>query len=535
MGIDQLKAFLDARPAPPEGASYRFVQEPYSAFLQAISPTAQELAEQRAHPPAALPSFSLCLIGQWSEKARACLLASLQAQTYSRFSISEAGEVLGGDYVLYLWPGDTLAPDALYAYAQGVEAGGDLIYGDEDLRAGPGPFDRCCPFFKSAPSSITQMSFDMLSCGVMVGMDLFRQVGPIAGIGAEARYAYNLRCLLASNRAIHIPRPLYTLAQDRRPSPQGFRALEGCLGPGEALAGGQWPGSFRVEAMEKSKLSAAIIIPCKNEGPALRRLLESLEARTLHPYGPIIIADLGSGDAQTLRYYRLLEKAKAALILYGKAKSLSSILNQAARATSADVLVFLSPQCEALSPTWLDSLLGQLLRRGVGAAGGKLLDGQGRLCFCGGVAGLYGWAGSFYAGAQDNLAHLRQNRFANSIRAVSCLSLACMAIKASVFWNAGGFDESFLHTGMDTALCLQLCRRGYSCVYTPYVPFRLHGTLEDFSSACQQDQRRGYDVLRELLLWGDPHCSPNFDFSQPLPQASPAPQPAILLNPLYGS
>lgn len=88
---------------------------------------------------------------------------------------------------------------------------------------------------------------------------------------------------------------------------------------------------------------------------------------------------------------------------------------------------------------------------------------------------------------------------------------------------------------MDTALCLQLCRQGYACVYTPYVPFRLHGALEDFSSACPQDQRRGYDVLRELLLWGDPHCSPNFDFSQPLPQASPAPQPAILLNPLYGS
>ncbi len=268
MGVHQLKAFLDAPPAQPESASYSFVEEPYAAYLQAISPTAQELAEQRAHPPAALPSFSLCLIGQWSDGARAALEASLKGQTYPRFSILLPGEKPEGDYILYLWPGDTLAPDALYAYAQGVEAGGDLIYGDEDLRAGPGPFDRCCPFFKSAPSSITQMSFDMLSCGVMVGMDLFRQVGPMAGSSAEARYAYNLRWLLASHRAVHIPRPLYTLAPG--PAPVATRPSGPEGGLGAAGAGGMRPVARQLSCMGPG-WKQAFFFHCDSQPEPLRR------------------------------------------------------------------------------------------------------------------------------------------------------------------------------------------------------------------------------------------------------------------------
>lgn len=533
MGVEQLKRFLHARLEQPEGASYRSVEEPYEEFLKAMAPSEAELTAQREHPPLSLPRFSLLLAGDWDGAAKERTLASVAAQTYSRFEIALDPKHIEGDYVLYLWPGDVLSPEALYHYARAAGGGADLIYADEDLAPSGQDGARREPFLKSAPSRLTQMSYDMLSCGVAAQLGLFRKVGGMAGDTPEDRYAYNLRCLCACRRAVHIPRPLYTLSADRRPGPQGIRAVKACLGRGETVSEGQWPGSFRVERLEKKKPAAALIIPNLNGAPALRRLLESVEAQTLYPYSRILIADLGSHDDQTLRYYSLLEKNKAAQVVYGEGARLSKILNRAAQDSNAEALVFLGRDVEIVSPGWLDSLLSQLYRPGVGAAGGKLVDARGRVIFSGGVAGIGGWTGSFYTGAQDGLESLRQNRFVNSIRSVSILSLWCMALRSPVFWNAGGFDESFERDGLDMELCLRLGRRGHACVYTPYALLRCHAALPSLANASEQDQIRCYDALRDTLLWGDPHCSPNYDFQQTAPLVASAPRPAIEHNGRY--
>ena len=259
MGVQQLKDFLDAPPAQPESASYSFVEEPYAAYLQAVAPTSQELALQRDNPPLALPRFILLFQGDWTPADRERTMASLKAQSYDRFQTATLPETGDGDYFLYLWPGDTLAPDALYHFARAAAGGADLIYGDEDFLY---PHPPCCrlPFFKSAPSLITQSSFDMLSCGVAVHRNLLKQVGPMAGASAEARYAFNLKALAASRRAVHIPRPLYTLFQDRRPGPSAVALLETALGGQERVACGQWPGSFRVWAPVGNKPSFSIVL-----------------------------------------------------------------------------------------------------------------------------------------------------------------------------------------------------------------------------------------------------------------------------------
>lgn len=115
-----------------------------------------------------------------------------------------------------------------------------------------------------------------------------------------------------------------------------------CMGPG-------WKQAF-----------FSIVIPNRNHCAGLRRLLESLEAYTVLPPCAIRIVDLGSRDATTLRYYQLLKKNRAAQILFPGEGNLSRGLNLAARSTSADTLIFLSPGVEILSPGWVDRLLEQL-------------------------------------------------------------------------------------------------------------------------------------------------------------------------------
>ena len=509
LGMEQLQLLIDALSAQPEGASYRCVEEPYEQFLEAISPTQAELDYQRTTPPSPAPLFTLRLLGTWDKPAWIRTLSSLTSQTYSYFDITLCSNAPRGEYILHLWPGDVLAPDALYRFAKAAESGADLIYCDEDVQ---GDESRIEPFFKSAANRLTQLSFDMLSCGVAVGRELFRKAGALAGADAQARYVYNLRCLASCRQALHIPRPLYTLAKDRRPSM--LSSLKPPLAKGEIATGGLWRGSLRVECPPKKRIKVAIIIPNLDGLCALRRLLESIEAQTLYPYNRIIIADMGSEDADTRRYYGLLEKNRAASILKDPGASLSKILNLAAAKSRADVLVFLGRDTEILAPNWLESLLGQLYRPGVGAAGGKLVDNQGRIRFCGGIAGPDGYVHNIYAHRPDSLHNLRQNRFANSIRAVSFVSLSCMALRSSVFRKAGGFHEGLDRFGLDAALCLRLNKMGLSCAYTPYALLRCHAPLESPDEAPKWDQRRSREAI---LAANDPHFSPHYALAEGLP------------------
>ena len=86
---------------------------------------------------------------------------------------------------------------------------------------------------------------------------------------------------------------------------------------------------------------------------------------------------------------------------------------------------------------------------------------------------------------------------------------------------------------LDMELCLRLGRRGHACVYTPYALLRCHAALPSLANASEQDQIRCYDALRDTLLWGDPHCSPNYDFQQTAPLVASAPRPAIEHNGRY--
>ena len=59
--------------------------------------------------------------------------------------------------------------------------------------------------------------------------------------------------------------------------------------------------------------------------------------------------------------------------------------------------------------------------------------------------------------------------FAQSMRTVSALSAACLAMRRSDFFALGGFDEAntpIAHSDLD--LCFKVREAGMRCVYTPF-------------------------------------------------------------------
>ena len=223
------------------------VDERYDEYVIENSPTEEQLAAQRREDFSGMPVIAVAIAGEDGDKLRRFTEDSVKEQTYSRWIISKSPKTDEFDFIMYMWPGDILRPDALYTFAKNTE-GNDLIFCDEDrLEEG----QRCDPLFKPCMDRVTEYSFDMLGRGVMASRALFEASGGMTGVTGCDRYAYNLRLADRCSSACHIQKVLYT-AHDRRDiGPEGRQVLENHLKKNDDIRvfPGEWRGSFRVEAI----------------------------------------------------------------------------------------------------------------------------------------------------------------------------------------------------------------------------------------------------------------------------------------------
>ena len=157
----------------------------------------------------------------------------------------------------------------------------------------------------------------------------------------------------------------------------------------ESVSTGIWKGSFIVSSLRQPR-RVSIIIPNLNGMESLRRLLESIERCMLGYKYEIIIADGGSGDARLLKYYGLIEKARAAKVVRCESAGFATLACAGAERAMGDALLFLSRDAEVISPMMLGALIAQGERENVAAAGCMLISPNNRIVYTGGVIGLCG-------------------------------------------------------------------------------------------------------------------------------------------------
>lgn len=520
-----LKALLGDSPGSALSDEY----ENYGEYLCLNGPATDALEGQRRENTEGMPLFGILIVGEKTEKEKLERThASLAAQTYTRWGLLRSPEDGEWQYIMYMWPGDELSPEALYRYAYEAEEH-DLIYCDEDSR---GTAERESPIFKTEPDMITQLSWDMLGSGVAVSREVHGAAGGMAGDTGDDRYGYNLRCLKAAASPRHISRVMYTCGEYRQVTDYARQHVVQAAGKETCVMPGEWRGSFRVEASVR-RPSVSVIVSNRNDCRSLLRLLMSID-QTAGEYSPdILIADRGSTDSRTLKYYDILRKNGAARVYYGGNKGIPALLNGAAAEANGDAVIFMESTAEVLSYNWAMELLRQAMRRDVGAAGPKIVSPDGRLLHCGTVVGMHGWRGSPCQGAEDSMNSMTKRRLTAAVRRVSALSSICMMVRMETFFNVGCFDESFDTAGFDTEFCLRMAGRGYACVYTPRVLVRSHREVCSIPDADDQDRQRSYDALRETLSRGDPYYSINYDYSSTIPRINPKPEPPIYLNPIF--
>ena len=429
-----------------------------------------------------------------------------------------------GDYIVFLAPDDALTADCLFELARCAQAQDpDYIYSDEDKILADGGFGDA--FFKPDWSPDALMSTPYTGHVACVRRALLAEVG---GLRPEFDGAQDwdliLRVTEKTGRIAHIPKVLY----HRRAAPAaqpgaveaGRRAQiaalqrRGLQATVEELP--QSPEHHRIHYAMRGQPLVSIIIPSKNNGPVLKRCIDTIRQNSSYRNFEIVLLDNGSSETATLAYLKTLANAPdIKMVRHDAPFNHSELSNLGARVGVGEILLFLNDDTEVLTPDWIERMAGYAQLAHVGAVGAKLLYPGGRKIQHAGVLNLArGPNHAFLQCDADEPGYFLRNLIEYDWAAVTG---ACLMIERAKFDRAGGFDEDFPAAYNDVDLCFSLVDQGLYNVVCQAVRLIHHESLSRGSDHANEQQRKRLALQRVALytkhprfLNGDPFYNVNF-------------------------
>lgn len=449
-----------------------------------------------------------------------------------------------GDYVAFLDHDDVLEPDALYSYVCALQKDPsiDLFYSDEDHLKDGEVFG---PAFKPDADLTKLCSYNYVTHFLMVSRYALEHTdrSPADVAGAQD-YDLTLKCFESARSIHHEPRVLYHWREhegstaggsNQKPYAHtaGMIALQRHLdrmGEDAVAADGPLPYTYRVDyRLPEPAPMVSIVIPNKDHADLLRDCVSSIYSFSTYQNFEVVIVENNSCNNETFDMYRDLEsRFGVKTVVWTPAElgpdapgdqgfNYSSLVNYGVSKAQGDYVVLLNNDTRVIEPSWIEKLLGQAMRPGVGIVGAKLVFED----------GLVQHAGLFAHGDQ-NFAHINRNLDANAMgynhslglaQEYSMVTGACQLIPRSVFEELGGYDEALAVGFNDGDFCLRAREAGYSVVYEP----RAVLVHREFSSRGREshDTRLEARLLREkgvmlckhadYFVQGDPFIDSNLN------------------------
>ena len=174
------------------------------------------------------------------------------------------------------------------------------------------------------------------------------------------------------------------------------------------------------------------------------------------------------------------------------------------------MVTFYNDDVLVISPDWIQAILECLTLPEVGAVGPKLIYENHRIQHAGMVTGTRRLIGTaFHSYPHNTLANMNM---AQSVREVSLLSAACLAMRKTIFEEVGGYDEiNTPREHSDVDLCLRIRELGYSCVYTPHAELTHIGHVsmraEEVAGRVHEQNKHDIFILKRFgaFLADDPY------------------------------
>ena len=379
-----------------------------------------------------------------------------------------------GDHIALLDHDDMITNDALWIMAQEIAAfpNADLIYSDE------------CKIDGDDIASDLHLKPDwspvLLTNSMYTGhFSVYRKSSVIAAGGFRSEYDFSqdydlaLRVCDLNPVVRHVKKVLY-----------GWRMATGSAASGDkpfarksniaALQDSARRRQIDAEAVQlptanRLMLSShaftefvSIIIPSDN-GENITNCVRSVLEKTTYANYEILVVTNSRLIAQ-LKNEGLNE---VSFVPYDQKFNFSDKCNAGADNARGDVLLFLNDDIRVMTEDWIQAIVESFRFGKVGAIGPKLLYENGTIQHAGMVSGVRRLVGTAFHCLPEDFTAV--GNLAQSVREVSLICGACLAIKGDLFQEIGGFDAvnvPIAHSDVD--LCFKVAEKGYSCLYTPH-------------------------------------------------------------------
>jgi GT2 family glycosyltransferase len=210
---------------------------------------------------------------------------------------------------------------------------------------------------------------------------------------------------------------------------------------------------------------ASIVIVTYGQWSLTEQCLRSLVAALGDKLGDtweIVVVDNNSPDDTPDRLREWSDRVRVELL--SQNRNFAGGCNVGAALASGEVLFFLNNDTEVPAHA-LETLVEQVHEPGVAAAGCRLLFPNGTVQHAG-VAFIRGAAYGRAAFGQHVFHHQDQElAVTQACYETDCVTAACVAVRADVFQELGGFDERYLNGLEDVDLCLKIRTAGHLIVY----------------------------------------------------------------------
>ena len=478
-------------------------------------------------------------------------LQSVRSQTYQKVSAADmlTTHISDDSFVLYIRNGDLLTRDAVFRMVEALQGGADAVYADEDsFRQADRENRYSDPLFKPDYNPDYLRSCNYIGTPFMVRAGLIRSIGrenperrmqwsAWSLADPAAYYEFVLRCSRAAseeNGIVHVPKVLCHVrirsgsgnpsiaGKTREKDPERQEKMRAILEreiERDGLSGkaedGPLPGTFHISWDLTEKPLVSIVIPNKDNYSVLENCIWSIRNRSTYPNYEILIVENNSVEEKTFEYYRKLEEEDSVRIVrYDHPFHFSRVVNKGVEQAAGEYVILMNNDVTVRTEDWIERLLVQCSRPGVGAAGPKLLYPDGRVQSAGIVVGLMGFAGSMMV-LEDGEDPGYMGR-AGLVQNMSALTAACLMVKRSVFLEAEGFADDLPVALNDVDFCLKLTKAGYRNVLEPTAVMIHHESLSrglEDTSAKKKRFEREKAVFRKrwasILKNGDPAYNPN--------------------------
>ena len=497
-----------------------------SLLLPVYNPPARFLEEMLASILAQnYANWELCLVDAGSsDPGTLAVLENPQFVSDARVKITRLATNLGiaentnralematGEFFTCVDHDDLLAPFALHEMARAISAypNADVIYSDEDRCSAEG--QRHSPFFKPEWSPELLCSFMYLGHLTAYRRSLATELGGYRKeFDLSQDYDFALRATDRPREIRHVPQVLYHWREHAGSGSAGGKpgaratnlaALADAMCrrnlPAEII---EYPAANRARLTVTSWPRVSIIVSTDSPARGQSCAFE-LPQKTDYPDLEIIIVT-NSALAESLEN-AAPPGAALRVVRYDKPFNFSDKCNVGAAAATGERLIFFNDDVIPTEPGWIQELIEQLENPEVGAVAPKMIYESGKIQHAGLVTGVRGLVGTACHQWPENSS--RYTNFAQSLRDVSALSAACLAIRRKGFFAVGQFDP--VHTPIahsDLDLCFKVREAGLRCVYTPFVTMT-HLGHASIGALEEQERTATADKASVFLLqrWGE--------------------------------